>query len=99
MRKTALSSMLLLGLGASTAMAQHINLTGRYVCVNCQPGQPQFAFITQGVGTDLNIVTDHGQSSRGYVEYPDRIWTFDWNEAAIISPDGLTIQFDHGNVW
>lgn len=99
MQRAVFLAGLLFGLGVSAAMAQEINLTGRYECVNCPPGQAQLGFITQGDGRDLNLVNERGQSSRGYIEYPGRIWTFDWNEAAIVSPDGMTIQFDRGSVW
>jgi len=98
MRKTLALSAVLATFAVGAAMAQPINLSGRYVCVNCPPGQGHYGFITQS-GRDLNIVNDHGQSSRGYVDWPGRIWTFDWNEAAVVSPDGLTIQFDKGSVW
>jgi hypothetical protein len=46
--------------------AQLVILTGRYVCVaGCTTGlQGQFAFITQN-GTELNVVNDAGDASRG----------------------------------
>jgi hypothetical protein len=27
------------------------------------------------------------------------IWAESWNEGAVYSPDGMTIQFDNGTVW
>jgi len=99
MRTATLLLTFLLSVETGAALAQNINLTGRYVCVNCPPGQARVGHITQGEGRDINLVNELGQSSRGYVDYPGRIWTFDWNQGAIVSPDGLTIQFDRGAVW
>jgi hypothetical protein len=98
MKKTAMCLALLFGLGTGAAMAQSVNLSGRYVCINCSPAQPALGYITQN-GRDLNIVNEAGQSSRGYEDEWGRIWTFDWNEGAMVSPDGMTIQFDKGPVW
>ena len=30
---------------------------------------------------------------------PWHIWAESWNEGAVYSPDGMTIQFDNGTVW
>lgn len=59
---------------ATQASAQGVNLTGRYVCVAmCTPGlQGQFAFITQN-GSELNLVNDAGEASRGWINQPGRI--------------------------
>jgi hypothetical protein len=85
---------------ATDASAQGVNLTGRYrcleLCVAPQPGA--FAFITQN-GWELNVVNDAGQASRGWVDYPGRIWIQQANQGAVYSPDGLIIQFDRGTVW
>jgi hypothetical protein len=85
---------------ATDASAQLVNLTGRYVCVAvCTPGlQGQFAFITQN-GTELNLVNDAGEASRGWVDYPGHIWVDRADQGAIYSADGMTIQFDRGTVW
>jgi hypothetical protein len=37
--------------------------------------------------------------SRAWVDYPGHIWAENWGEGAFFSPDGLTVQFDNGNVW
>ena len=55
-------------------------------------------YITQS-GWNLNLVNEFGQPSRGYVDSPGRIWAPDWNEGAVVSPDGMTVQFDRGAVW
>jgi hypothetical protein len=85
---------------ATDASAQGVNLTGRYrcmeLCVAPQPGA--FAFITQNAW-ELNVVNDAGQASRGWVDYPGRIWIQQANQGAVYSPDGLIIQFDRGTVW
>ena len=57
-----------------------------------------FGFITQN-GWDLNIVNDVGIASRGWINYPGRIWIKRVNEGAVYTPDGLTIQFDNGTIW
>ncbi len=85
---------------ATDASAQGVNLTGRYRCVVlCLSGAPGgFAFITQN-GWELNLVNDAGESSRGWIDYPGRIWVQAANQGAVYSPDGLTIQFDRGTIW
>jgi hypothetical protein len=85
---------------ATGASAQGVNLTGRYVCVAmCTPGlQGQFAFITQN-GSELNLVNDAGEASRGWINQPGRIWVEQANEGAVYSPDGMIVQFDRGTIW
>jgi hypothetical protein len=78
---------------------QGVDLNGRYLCVAACFGPPNtYAFITQ-YGWQLNVLTDAGVSSRAWVDYPGRIWIEGLNQGAIYSPDGLTIQFDHGTIW
>jgi hypothetical protein len=98
MRLNTKISAIVLILSAGPASAQAVNLTGRYFCVNCPDGLPNIGFITQN-GDDLALVNESGQPSRGYFDYPGRIWAPDWNEGAIVSPDGMTVQFDRGSVW
>jgi hypothetical protein len=83
---------------ASQAWAQGIDLTGRYRCVQgCQaPGQ--VAFVTQN-GWNLNLLNEVGEPSRAWIDWYGHIWAQRWNEGAIFSADGMTIQFDRGTVW
>jgi hypothetical protein len=84
---------------ATTASAQVINLSGQFQCVKqCFAGPPALAFVTQ-TDYELNLVNEAGVASRGWIDYPGRIWALNWNEGAIYSPDGMTIQFDNGAVW
>jgi hypothetical protein len=88
-----------LALFATDASAQ-VDLTGRFQCV--QSCRPEFAgglaFVTQN-GWQMNMVDDTGRSSRAWIDWPGHIWAENWSEGAIYSPDGNTIQFDHGQVW
>jgi hypothetical protein len=84
---------------ATDASAQFLNLSGQYQCIQgCMPPNAAPAFVTQN-GWDLNLVNEIGQPSRAWVDYPGHIWADYWHEGAVISPDGLTIQFDNGSVW
>src|SRR5215469_9857398 len=83
--------------GATDASAQVAPLSGPYQCSqNCRG--PGLAFVTQN-GWDLNLVNEVGEPSRAWIDYWGHIWAQYWNERAIYSPDGLTIQFDSGAVW
>jgi hypothetical protein len=97
----AIAALVLLAPGA--AAAQSVNLTGPYRCVvDCRGGlvgSP--AFITQN-GDNLNLVNEAGQPARAWPDLtaPDsRIWVDAWNEGAVYSPDGFTVQFDDGAIW
>ena len=88
---------LLSALAASDAHAQLADLTGQYQCIqNCTGPGP--SFVTQ-YGWELNLVNESGAPSRAWIDYPGHIWAEPWHEGAIVSPDGLTIQFDSGSVW
>jgi hypothetical protein len=83
----------------AAAQVEGVDLNGVYRCVaQCLGGPGSFAHITQ-YGRQLNVVNDGGISSRAWVDYPGRIWVVQANEGAIYSPDGFTIQFDHGTIW
>ena len=81
---------------ATPALAQDVNLTGRYQCIqNCVAVEPgRFAF-----GRELNLVNEAGIPSRAWLDYPGRIWVDRAQVGAAYSPDGLTIQFDNGTIW
>jgi hypothetical protein len=76
-----------------------LNVSGQFQCVEgCAGGLPGAAFITQN-GWDLNLVSELGQPSRAWIDRPGHIWAQNWNEGAVYSSDGMTIQFDNGTVW
>jgi hypothetical protein len=85
---------------ATEASAQRVNLTGQYRCVQlCSDGlvgQP--ALVTQN-GWNLNLLNEAGEPSRAWVDWNGHIWADNWNQGAIYSADGMTIQFDRGTVW
>ena len=86
-----------MGTAGAPAQAQIINLSGQFQCVRGCLG-PGPAFVTQN-GWELNLVNEAGQPSRAWIDYPGHIWAQYWNEGAVYSPDGMTIQFDNGSVW
>jgi len=99
--KVLLSVLVMLSaLVATGAAAQGVNLSGRYFCVKgCLIEIPgQFAYITQN-GWNLNLVNEAGQPSRAWVDWPGRIWAENYQQGAMVSPDGMVIQFDRGSVW
>jgi hypothetical protein len=74
-------------------------LSGQFQCIaGCAGGVAGVAFVTQN-GWDLNLVNEIGQPSRAWIDYPGHIWVQSWNEGAVYSADGMTIQFDNGTVW
>jgi hypothetical protein len=89
-----------LAMFATDAMAQGADLSGRYQCVQlCRPGfEAAPAYVTQN-GWNLNVVDEAGSASRAWVDWPGHIWVPNWNEGAIFSTDGMTIQFDRGRIW
>ena len=84
---------------AASAPGQLLNVSGQFQCIQgCAGGLPGLAFVTQN-GWDLNLVNELGQPTRAWVDWPGHIWAQSWNEGAVYSPDGMTIQFDNGAVW
>jgi hypothetical protein len=84
---------------SASAQVRGVDLNGQWQCVQfCRGPQGSLAFITQN-GWELNILNDAGEPSRGWVNYPGRIWVDRAQQAAIYSPDGMTIQFDRGTIW
>ncbi len=74
-----------------------LGLSGQFQCIaGCAGRGP--AFVTQN-GWDLNLVNEIGQPSRAWIDWPGHIWVQSWNEGAVYSADGMTIQFDNGTVW
>lgn len=97
---SALSAVAVSVVLATSASAQFLNLSGQYQCVQgcaAGPGAPP-AYVTQN-GWDLNLVNEAGAASRAWIDWPGHIWAQAWQEGAIFSPDGSTIQFDRGSVW
>jgi hypothetical protein len=83
--------------GPAASGQQVLNLSGKFRCVQGCVG-PGPAYVTQN-GWDLNLVNEVGQPSRAWIDWPGHIWAQYWNEGAVYSPDGMTIQFDRGSVW
>jgi hypothetical protein len=76
-----------------------LGLSGQYQCIaGCAGGSAGPAFVTQN-GWDLNVVNEIGQPSRAWIDWPGHIWVQSWNEGAVYSTDGMTVQFDNGTVW
>jgi hypothetical protein len=97
--RTALCAVALTAMMAGGAWAQDVNLSGRWQCVAfCVGQQGGFAFITQN-GWELNMVSDAGEASRAWLNYPGRIWIDRLDQGAIYSPDGVMLQFDRGTLW
>lgn len=86
-------------LAATSAFAQSTNLSGRYRCIQmCQAGPDTRAYLTQS-GTDINVLDESGSASRAWIDWPGHFWVDKWQEGALVSPDGMTIQFDRGRIW
>lgn len=99
--KAGLLALAAIGALASTgASAQVLDLSGQFRCMqDCADGlvgQP--AFITQH-GWDMRLVNEAGVPSRAWIDHPGHIWVDRWQEGAVYSPDGMTIQFHNGTVW
>ena len=95
---------MLAGLTFSSASAQPFaNLTGTYRCVQgcAADSEGRTALITQN-GWNLNIVTESGAATRGWFDWfspNNRIWMETFQQGAVYSPNGMTLQFDRGTVW
>jgi hypothetical protein len=87
-------------LAATDASAQGVNLTGQFRCVQlCSAGlQGQPAFVTQN-GWNLNLLNEAGEPSRAWMDWRGHIWAENWHQGALVSADGMTIQFDRGTIW
>jgi len=87
-------------MAASEASAQGVDLSGRYRCVAlCAAGLDGApAFVTQN-GWNLNLLNEAGEPSRAWIDWSGHLWVDRWQEGALFTADGITIQFDHGTVW
>ena len=91
-------------LAATSASAQSIgtqrlppDLAGLYRCVrNCAGTGP--AQISQR-GWDLFLTNENGQTAQAWIDWPGHIKSQSWDDCAVYSPDGFTIQFNRGAVW
>ena len=91
-------------LAATSASAQSIgtqrlppDLAGLYRCVrNCAGTGP--AQISQR-GWDLYLTNENGQTAQAWIDWPGHIKSQSWDDCAVYSPDGFTIQFNRGAVW
>jgi hypothetical protein len=82
----------------ASAQVQGVNLNGAYRCVAFCGAAGRTAIITQN-GWDFNVVTNSGQASRGWVDWPGHIWIDRLQQGAIYSPNGNRIQFVNGTIW
>jgi hypothetical protein len=103
MRWMALALLALSVCAANDASAQAVgsqswipNLAGIYRCVNHCLG-PGVVRITQR-GRELTLIDPSGRPASAWIGAPGHIWTA-WQEGAVYSPDGFTIQFTGGTVW
>ena len=88
---------------ATGALAETVNLTGTYRCVQmCRDGALGApTFVTQN-GDAVNLTTEAGESYRAWPDWnaPNSpLWIEARGEGAVYSPDGMRIQFDDGRVW
>ena len=102
-RLRLIASMALSVLFATDASAQAVggqswvpDLSGIYRCVNNCVG-PGVVRVMQR-GRALRLVSPAGQPSSAWIDAPGHIRT-SWNEGAVYSPNGFTIQFASGTVW
>jgi hypothetical protein len=99
--KLPLSAIVVLTVLAATdasAQVQGVNLNGTYRCIAFCGATGRTAIIAQN-GWDFNVVSNSGQASRGWVDWPGHIWIDRLQQGAIYSPNGNRIQFDNGTIW
>lgn len=72
------------------------NLSGLYRCVHRCAGV-RLTHVVQ-IGRQLSLTSETGQPSSAWIDWPGHIST-SWNEGAVYSADGFTIQFNQGSVW
>ena len=101
MMKMVLSVACLMAAISAPALADpSINVDAVYRCVHlCVPGyEGARAYVGQS-GSQVNLVSESGDAATGYIQWPRRIWSDTWDRGAMVSPDGIKIQFDDGKVW
>ncbi len=103
MKMISLAVGVLAAVAATPVLAQSVDLTGTYKCVQmCRiglVGNP--AFVTQN-GPQLNLLNEAGQASRAWPDWyapATRIWIENYDYGAVYSADGMLIQFDNGTIW
>lgn len=98
--KVALASLaLLMTFATSGALAQSVNLSGRWQCMTlCTAPPGGLAFITQN-GWNLNVLNEAGIASRAWIDHPGHIRVERANDGAVYSPDGLTLHRQATPVW
>jgi len=101
MMKMALSVACLMAAISAPALADRsLNVDGVDRCMHlCVPGyEGARAYVGQS-GSQVNLVSESGDAAIGHIEWPRRIWSDQWDKGAMVSPEGIKIQFDHGEVW
>ena len=77
-----------------------VNADGVYRCISmCRGGVPGGRALIGQSGWQVNLANEVGDTAWGYIEWPRRIWVDRWNMGANVSPDGIKVQFDNGEVW
>src|SRR6266852_2516306 len=98
MKRVATASLALLVAAIATpAFADDapVNVDGVFRCVvRCLAGlEGARTYIGQS-GWQVNLVNEVGDPSFGHIQWPRRIWVDKWHQGAMVSPDGMKIQFD-----
>lgn len=100
MKRLLMGTGMAAALTSGAALAQSVDLTGTYTCVQmCRGDLP--AHVTQN-GPELNLTTEAGVPSRAWPDWfspASRIWIDAYDISAVYTPDGMTIQFDNGTIW
>jgi hypothetical protein len=95
----ALGALVATDASAQAVGTQHLppDLGGLYRCVrNCAGPGP--ARIAQR-GWELYLTNENGQPAQAWIDWPGHIKSQSWDDCAVYSPDGFTIQFNRGAVW
>jgi hypothetical protein len=73
------------------------DLTGLYRCVSNCAGAGLARIVQRG--WELHLTNEAGDPVEAWIDRPGHINSRSWNECAVYSPDGFTIQFNSGSVW